>query len=166
MNRVHTLAPSVFEICFNTMLPCRSPKWSLRFAFQNMNLLSILHVTVPATWPAHIIFLYSITRMMSKEHKIRSEAHQCPYAAFCAASLCSFQCDDWRFTPKWNNRSSRYSDVLDDPGFIPGRARFCSLFSTASRPALGPTHTLIQCVPEALSPGVCGKGMKLPLTTI
>jgi hypothetical protein len=38
-------------------------------------------------------------------------------------------------------------------GFDSRKEKVISLFSTASRPALGPTQPLIQCLPEALSPG-------------
>jgi hypothetical protein len=37
---------------------------------------------------------------------------------------------------------------------IPGRGQGIFLFTTASKPALGPTQPLIQYVPGALSPGV------------
>jgi hypothetical protein len=46
---------------------------------------------------------------------------------------------------------SRYSDGLQ--GSIPGRGNIF-LFSTAYRPALGPTHPPIQWVPGLRSPGV------------
>jgi hypothetical protein len=40
------------------------------------------------------------------------------------------------------------------PGFDSRHKRGPFLFATASRPVLGPTQPLIQCVPGALSPGV------------
>jgi hypothetical protein len=46
---------------------------------------------------------------------------------------------------------------MDDQDSIPGRGSngtLTSLFATASRPALGPTQTPIQCVRGALSPGI------------
>jgi hypothetical protein len=43
--------------------------------------------------------------------------------------------------------------LLDGPGSILGKDKIF-LFSTASRPAVGPTQPPIQWVPGALSPGV------------
>jgi hypothetical protein len=40
---------------------------------------------------------------------------------------------------------------LDDPGSIPGMA---GIFSTTSRPPLGPTQPRTQWIPQAISPGV------------
>jgi hypothetical protein len=40
---------------------------------------------------------------------------------------------------------------LDDPGSIPGMA---GIFSTTSRPALGPTQIPTKLIPRAISPGV------------
>jgi hypothetical protein len=42
--------------------------------------------------------------------------------------------------------------ALDDRGLIPGRSE--RFFSIASRPALRPTESPIQMIPEALPPGV------------
>jgi hypothetical protein len=47
---------------------------------------------------------------------------------------------------------------LDDPGVgvrVPVGSR---IFSTSSRPAMGSTQSPIQCVPDALSPGVRRSG--------
>jgi hypothetical protein len=49
---------------------------------------------------------------------------------------------------------------LDGSGSIPGRGKVF-LFSTAFRPALGPTNPPIPRIPAAISPGVKRPGMKL-----
>jgi hypothetical protein len=53
---------------------------------------------------------------------------------------------------------------LDDRGLIPDRGRGFFLQALASRPALGPTQSPIQWVPEVLSPGV-NRGRGVTLTT-
>jgi hypothetical protein len=52
---------------------------------------------------------------------------------------------------------SRYSDGLIGRGSNPGRVKNF-LYSTASRPALGPTKTPIQWVSGVLSPGIKRQG--------
>jgi hypothetical protein len=51
---------------------------------------------------------------------------------------------------------SQYSTELraERPGFNSRQGLEIFLFSIASRPALGPTQPLIECVPAAVSPGV------------
>jgi hypothetical protein len=55
---------------------------------------------------------------------------------------------------------SRYSDELraGRPGFNSRQGQEIFLFSTAPRPALGPTQPPIQWVPGAFSPGVKWQG--------
>jgi hypothetical protein len=52
---------------------------------------------------------------------------------------------------------------LDDRGSIPGTARDCFLFATASRPAQGLTQPPIQWVPRAFTPGVRRSGREAEL---
>jgi hypothetical protein len=42
---------------------------------------------------------------------------------------------------------------MNGPGSTPGRSKM-SLYSTASRPSLEPTQLPMECVLEALSPGI------------
>jgi hypothetical protein len=51
----------------------------------------------------------------------------------------------------------RYREGLDGPGSIPVSGKIF-LFSTASRPTLGPTQPLIQWATGALSPGIKRQG--------
>jgi hypothetical protein len=71
----------------------------------------------------------------------------------------------WKINAKWGTLHSYLSCVrgvskgygLDGRGWIPGRGKIF-LFSTASRPVLGPTQPPIQWVPGTLSPGVKRSG--------
>jgi len=63
----------------------------------------------------------------------------------------------WR--KSWDNSSIVTCYRLDDRGWIPGRRREKAfLFTTASKPVLGPTQPPIQAVPRAYSPDVTRPG--------
>jgi hypothetical protein len=59
MNPIDTQQNCLFESSFNIILPSmrRSSEWSLPFKLSNQHFARISHLSMRATWPAHLILL-------------------------------------------------------------------------------------------------------------